>query len=126
MAKSFETKDSGKRQDYASGMRRDIQEGKPRFDLINAPDMPYAERLTTRWASLMGRGAEKYGEHNWTRANSLEELARFRASLKRHFEQWEAGEVDEDHAAAVLFNLNAVLYLEWKLDVFGPTAVIVD
>jgi hypothetical protein len=28
------TKDSGKRQSFTSGARRDIQEGKPRFDLI--------------------------------------------------------------------------------------------
>ena len=31
---SYETKDSGKRQDYASGMVRDLQIGKARFDLI--------------------------------------------------------------------------------------------
>lgn len=30
----FETKDSGKREEYTSGMRRDVQEGKPRIDLV--------------------------------------------------------------------------------------------
>lgn len=32
--KNFETKDSGVREQFASGMVRDTQEGKPRFDLI--------------------------------------------------------------------------------------------
>lgn len=50
----YVTKDSGKRQDYESGMKRDVQEGKPRYDLIYEP-------MLTRWAELMARGAEKYG-----------------------------------------------------------------
>lgn len=106
----FQTKDSGKRQDYASGMRRDIQEGKPRYDLIYEP-------LLTRWAELMARGADKYGENNWQLANSREELARFKASGWRHFIQAMRGDGDEDHYAAVCFNLAAILYLEDKLDV---------
>jgi hypothetical protein len=31
---TYTTKDSGKREEYKSGMRRDTQEGKPRYDLI--------------------------------------------------------------------------------------------
>lgn len=33
---NFITKDSGKRQEYKSGMKRDLQEGKPRTDLIES------------------------------------------------------------------------------------------
>lgn len=51
----FITKDSGERAEYASGMRRDTQEDKPRYDLCYMP-------MFTRWAELMDRGAVKYGD----------------------------------------------------------------
>lgn len=111
----FITRDSGKREEYASGMRRDLQEGKPNFWLITAEDMPYSEQLLTRWAELMARGAEKYGLRNWERANSEVELERFKSSALRHLQQALLGEKDEDHYAAVCFNINAIVYLEWKI-----------
>ena len=117
MAKKYETKDSGRRKDFDSGMRRDIQEGKPRFDLIMPPTLPYDEQLLTRVAMIFGRGAEKYGENNWQLANSVEELTRFKASAFRHFMQVMSGEEDEDHIAATVFNLNAIVYLMNKLGV---------
>lgn len=113
--KDYITKDSGKRQEYASGMRRDTQEEKPDFSLI-LTDQPYEEQLLTRWAGLMTRGANKYGRRNWQLANSEEELERFKASAFRHFMQWINGQDDEDHAAAVLFNINAAEYVKGKLD----------
>lgn len=112
----FVTKDSGVREDYDSGMRRDTQAGKPRFDLMLIPDMPYEDQFLTRVAALLERGAEKYGERNWQLANSEEELARFKASGLRHMMQWLSGELDEDHAAAVVFNLMAAEYVKWKLN----------
>lgn len=115
MVKEFITKDSGKRQEYNSGMRRDIQESKPRFDLICPIGQPYGETLIYRWAMLMERGMTKYGYRNWELANSEEELKRFKASAWRHFVQALSGETDEDHFAAVCFNLNAIIYLEGKL-----------
>ena len=107
------TKDSGERQEYASGMKRDTQQGKPDFSLL-LTDLPYGEQMLTRWAALMGRGAEKYGRRNWQLAASEEELERFKASAFRHFMQWISGEIDEDHAAAVMFNINAAEYLKQK------------
>lgn len=112
---NFVTKDSGKRQDYASGMRRDLQDGKPDFFLILAQDMPYDKQMLTRWAGLMERGASKYGKRNWEKANSTEELERFKSSAMRHFMQWIAGETDEDHASAVFFNITAAEYVKWKM-----------
>lgn len=103
----WETKDSGQRIDYASGMRRDIQTGKPRWDLLFIPGVSYNNQPLHRVAALLTRGAEKYGENNYTLANSEEELARFKASAARHFAQWITGETDEDHMAAVVFNLFA-------------------
>lgn len=104
----FETKDSGEREEYASGMRRDTNQGKPRYDLI--PIMPLR-----RLAELYARGSEKYGDRNWELANSKEELQRFKASGLRHLYQWLNGETDEDHAIAVVWNIFAYLTIEEKL-----------
>ena len=98
--KEYTTKDSGKREEYSTGMRRDLQEEKPRYDLIDR-DFLYD------WAQLMRRGAEKYGEENWRLAGTKEELVRFKASAFRHLVQWLNGERDEAHHVAVAFNLAA-------------------
>lgn len=103
----FITKDSGRREEYASGMVRDINGDKPRFDLILPEGIPYEEQFLTRLAALLTRGALKYGERNWEKASGEEEVSRFRASALRHLLQWMCGENDEDHAAAVVFNLLA-------------------
>lgn len=110
----YVTKDSGKRQSYNSGMVRDLQDSKPDFYLL-LTDLPYEKQLLTRWAALMERGASKYGRRNWQLANSQEELERFKASAFRHFMQWITNEDDEDHASAVLFNINAAEYVKEKL-----------
>ncbi len=114
MSNKFKTKDSGKREEYVSGMHRDVQSDKPRFDLLFVDGLPYEEQFLTRFAGLLARGAEKYGERNWQLANSPEELTRFKASASRHFAQWITGELDEDHMAAVAFNLMAFEYVKWK------------
>ncbi len=110
------TKDSGQRQDYDSGMRRDIQDGKSRVDLLLAEGVPYAEQLLVRAGGLMERGAVKYGLRNWERANSKEEMDRFKASALRHMLQWFCGETDEDHGSAVLFNVIAYESTKWKVE----------
>lgn len=99
----YETKDSGQRIKYKSGFNRDVQEGKPRYDLI-------PPHLLKRLAELYARGAVKYGENNYQKANSPEEYQRFVASAFRHFEQWRAGEQDEDHAMGTIWN---ILAFEW-------------
>lgn len=111
----FTTKDSGVRHDYGSGMRRDTQEGKARFDLLIPLGIPYDEQFLTRAAQLMERGAVKYGFRNWEKANSPEELERFKGSALRHLMQYITGETDEDHASAVLFNLLAAVTTEWRI-----------
>lgn len=95
-------------------MRRDIQDGKPRYDLIIA--IGHEHDMLTRWAEILERGMTKYGYRNWEKANSDEEYLRFKASAWRHFVQWFKGEDDEDHAAAVFFNINAAEYLKEKLN----------
>lgn len=114
---TFKTLDSGKRKVFSTGMQRDLNTGKPMFSLINPLSMPYNETLLYRWAMLMTRGAEKYNSRNWEKAATVEELMRFRDSAERHFRQALDGEIDEDHFAATLFNLNGMVYLMWKLGV---------
>lgn len=107
-------KDSGQRLEFASGMVRDIDNTKPAFDLIIPEGIPYEELMLTRWAELLRKGAIKYSRRNWEKADSDEELERAKASAFRHFMQWFAGETDEDHAAAVFFNINEVETIRFK------------
>lgn len=109
------TKDSGERIGYASGMQRDVDTDKPRFDLIVPELQPYDQQMLTRWARLMARGAEKYGDRNWERACTHEEMMRFDSSAYRHFMQWFCGENDEDHAAAVFFNIQGSEYTRTRI-----------
>jgi dATP/dGTP diphosphohydrolase len=111
---AFKTKDSGKREEFQTGMVRDTQDDKPRYDLIDGA-------FLRRWAELMARGAVKYGEDNWRKASTEEELKRFKASAVRHLFQFLEGDRTEDHAAAVAFNLAGACMVEEKLKK-GPLA----
>jgi len=110
----FVTKDSGVRAAYDSGMVRDTQEGKARWDLMYPKNIPYKDQMLTRLGELLERGQAKYGTRNWELANSQEEIDRFEGSGLRHYMQWMLGETDEDHAAAVLFNVIAAESTKWK------------
>lgn len=110
----FIVKDSGKRQEFTSGMVRDTQEGKTDYTVIL--DGP----MLDRWAVHLTKAKLKYpdikpGVANWTLAAGEEELQRFKKSAMRHFMQWIHGDVDEDHAAALYFNINGYEYTKTKL-----------
>lgn len=107
-------KDSGERLQFDSGMVRDISTDKPRFDLVIPVGIPFDEQMLTRWAELLRKGAIKYSERNWEQADSNEELNRAKESAFRHFMQWFTGETDEDHAAAVFFNITEVETIKYK------------
>jgi hypothetical protein len=106
----FEVKDSGERTQFESGMVRDVTEGKTRYDLVF--DGPMFER----WAEHLTKGAVKYEPRNWMKASGEAELERFRESAVRHFMQWLQGDRSEDHAAAVLFNINGVEYVGDRME----------
>jgi len=116
MAKKFITKDSGKKAVYKSGMVRDIQDDKPRYDLIYLP-------MLKRLAELHNRGAKKYGENNWKKANTIEDLTRFKSSAFRHLIQALEGDETEDHLSAVIFNIEGIQLVMEKLgcDINGIT-----
>lgn len=102
---------AGELVEYPSGVLRGDKEGKINFLLVR--DGP----MMARWAALLTLAAPQRGARNWMKANTAEDLERFKESACRHFEQWLAGDTDEDHAAAVVFNINGVEYTREKLDV---------
>lgn len=105
----FVTKDSGERETFDSGMQRDAERKELRPDLVYGP-------MFIRWSQLMGRGAAKYGPRNWEHASSEAELARMREGAFRHFVQWFYGlDTEEDHAAAVFFNIAGAEYVKARL-----------
>lgn len=161
----YVTKDSGARQQFQSGMVRDTQDGKLRYDLaFDGPlfwslwtgtkyqslaaaagawyvcgGIEYAAEVVKalaamedgnvftvvdRYAQLMMRGAVKYSERNWMKAEGEEELKRFQSSFCRHLKQYLNGERDEDHLAAVFFNMNGAEYVRQKLVSSGALPIV--
>jgi hypothetical protein len=87
-------------------MVRDVADDKVDYSLV--ADGPMLKRL----AAHLTKGARKYSPRNWMKASGQAELDRFRESAFRHFMQWYYGETDEDHAAAVYFNINGAEYVK--------------
>jgi hypothetical protein len=112
---TFITKDSGERQQFPTGMQRDTNVGKARFDLMFPLDVPYKYQIITRFAEILGRWAIKYNERNWEKAETQEELNRFKESAARHFSQRLCWETDEDHMAATMFNLMWAELVKYKM-----------
>jgi len=102
MSDGFVVKDSGERSSYDSGMVRDASVGKTRPDLIS----PFFE---DRLGQLLRKGAEKYVERNWEKGQPF---SRAFASLKRHVRDFQEGNRDEDHLAAVAFGCMAIIHYE--------------
>lgn len=91
----FKVRDSGRREEFGTGSRRDSREGKGRFDLI--PTAPLREL-----ALHYEQGAVKYGDHNWKKGQPL---MRYIDSAQRHLNELVAGEETENHAIAVAWNM---------------------
>jgi hypothetical protein len=102
MAEFKEVKDSGKREDFSTGSKRDTRIGKGRFDLIS----PIAEE---RLAKHYENGAVKYGDRNWEKGQPL---SRYLDSAKRHMNKLIQGYKDEDHAIAIVWNVMAFVHTE--------------
>lgn len=106
MASEFVTKDSGVREEWATGSRRDSRQGKGRYDLLS----PLALRRIT---GVLERGAAKYGDRNWEKGQPL---SRYADSALRHLFQWIEGKRDEDHLGQAAWNLLAALHTEEAID----------
>lgn len=88
-------KDSGKRTEFKTGAKRDVQHGKGRMDLL-----PWYGIIEV--SKHCEEGADKYGEHNVDRGIPLHSLC---DSAARHLAKFIAGEMDEDHLRAAAWNL---------------------
>ena len=101
-----EVKDSGKRQEFTTGSKRDTREGKGRYDLIPS----YA---LSRLARHYENGATKYGDRNWEKGQPL---ARYLDSMIRHAYKFLGGSREEDHLAAVAWNALAYIETEHRIE----------
>jgi hypothetical protein len=101
-----EVKDSGERQEFVTGSKRDTRNGKGRFDLIPA----YPLR---RLAKHYENGAKKYGDWNWILGQPL---SRYLDSAERHIQAVKEGLTDEDHEIAVAWNLFAFIETKRLID----------
>ena len=102
MTKQYKTKHSGDKQEFATGMHREVKTGVPRYDLIPT-------EVLERLAMLYARGAEVYGDRNWEKGQPWSNTF---ASLLRHVYSWRKGDRSEDHGAAVLWNMIALMFYE--------------
>jgi len=101
-----EVKDSGKRQNFSTGSVRDTRDGKGRYDLIT----PIAlQRLAKHYEN----GAIKYASRNWEKG---QELSRYFDSTIRHLYNYLEGKRDEDHLAAALWNIAAMIHTEEMIE----------
>lgn len=131
--------DSGTRSEFTTGAVRDGEAGKGRFDLLPEQALELFDNDLTAYDIMHGNaylatgkivaglydgdrlqaltdlarrfedGAEKYTARNWEMGIPTH---RYIDSALRHLAKFEAGELDEDHRAAVLWN---VICLDWTL-----------
>lgn len=94
--------DSGTRQEFDTGSVRDTRDGKGRFDLIPVEPL---RRLARHYEN----GAKKYGDRNWEKGQPL---SRYWDSAMRHMLAYSDGKVDEDHLAAIAWNIFAIIHTE--------------
>ena len=99
---TFVIKDSGQRQSFDTGAVRDVQEGKPRYELI-PPTALY------RLAMHFTNGARKYSDMNYAKGMPF---SRFGASMFRHLMAWMVGDKSEDHLSALAWGAMAVMHFE--------------
>lgn len=102
----YDLPDSGKREEFPTGSRRDSREGKGRFDLL-----PWS--AIERVAQHTENGARKYGDRNWEQGQPV---ARYLDSAVRHLAKFQMHEQSEDHLAAAAWNVLAAM---WTLGEVG-------
>ena len=95
-------RDSGERENYATGAFREPSTGKGRYDLLSP-------RFLHRLAIVMEKGAAKYKDRNWEKGIPT---YRFMNSALHHMNQYLLGMRDEDHLGHAAFNVMALLHTE--------------
>lgn len=97
--------DSGERREFTTGAQRDRAVGKGRYDLL-----PRA--AIHRLALQLERGAIKYSNRNWEKGMPL---SCYMDSGIRHLFNHLDGMRDEDHLAAAMFNVSALIWTEEEI-----------
>lgn len=95
----FGIQDGGERQIYADGAMREPATGKGRYDLLPV----FATRRLACWYEL---GAKKYADRNWEKGMPF---SRCIDAAKRHLDKYIMSMHDEDHLAAAVWNLMAIM-----------------
>lgn len=99
-------KDSGVRQEFSTGARRDTAVGKGRYDLLPT-------RAIRRLAKHYENGAVKYGDNNWLKGIPLK---RMMDSAMRHIFKALEGQSDEDHLTAAAWNILGIIELQERIE----------
>lgn len=92
-------KDSGIREEFKTGSKRDTSIGKGRYDLL-----PFY--AIHRLARVYENGAIKYGENNWRLGQPC---SRYLNSALRHLMKAGGGWRDEDHLGQAMWNVAAII-----------------
>lgn len=93
--------DSGERINYGeNAAMREPSTGKGRFDLIT----PYGITRLAKWYEL---GSKKYTDRNWEKGMPF---SRYLDSAFRHLIKYMMGMKDEDHLAAIVWNILAIMH----------------
>lgn len=90
---------------FKTGAQRDTDNGKPRLSLIPSEEL-------FRVANHYRSGGEKYGFNNWKKGMKT---SVYYDSAQRHLIKWWMGEKDEDHLAAVVWNVLGAMWTEKNL-----------
>jgi len=94
--------DSGNREYVATGGMREPATGKGRYDLLSPA-------VLKRVAQHYENGAEKYAARNWEKG--LPDSRCFDSAV-RHLYTWLEGDKSEDHLAAAIWNISALIFNE--------------
>jgi hypothetical protein len=101
-----ELRDSGKREIYPTGMIREPNDGRGRYDLIS----PIALKAL---AIHYERGSNKYEDRNWERGT---QVSKHLNSALRHLQSYLEGDREEDHLSACVFNCFAITHVMKMID----------
>jgi hypothetical protein len=85
-----------------NGAVREVKTDRGRFDLIS----PYMEDRLAKWYEA---GAKVYGDRNWEKGIPFSSLL---CSAKRHLNRIAKGLHDEDHEAATVWNIAAMIHFQ--------------
>lgn len=96
----------GIRQQFATGSQRDTPEGKGQPHLV-------ASVVGRRLAQHCMNGADKYGPRNWELGQPISRLF---DSAQRHLWDFQDGDETEDHLAAVVWNVMAIMHTQKKVE----------